>query len=108
MLRTAGKFGWDGRRVFARGGEPIGNVVRVFGHDAEWPDTLVVDRGDRLVGLPAADLVLTREVVRLPWPAERVRAAKPLDAGADTDRAAVGRAATAFERPSSRPLSEDP
>ena len=108
MLRTAGRFSWDGRRAYARGGEPIGNVIRVHGDDGSWPETLVIDRGDRMLGLPADEVVLTREDVRLPWAIERLRAAKPLDLGAEGDAAAVGRAARAFAEPASRPLAEDP
>lgn len=108
MLRSSGRSGWEGRPVRARGGEPVGTVVRTHGDDAGWPETVVLDRGDRCVAVPAGDLVLTREDLRLPWAAERIASATPLDLEAEDDAAAVGRAATAFADPSSRPLADDP
>jgi uncharacterized protein (TIGR02271 family) len=107
MLRGAPRNTWHGRPAYARGGEPIGSVVRTHG-DGEWPELVVVDRGDRYVAFPAAEVVVTREDVRLPWAADRLRAATPLDRGAEDDAAAVRRAAEAFVQPASRPLAEDP
>jgi stress response protein YsnF len=67
-----------------------------------------VNLGTHNLALPATGAVLTRDDVRLPWPARRLAEARPLDAQAQDDAAAVGRAAATFEDPSKVALAEDP
>jgi uncharacterized protein (TIGR02271 family) len=108
MRRAAPQIEWVGRTVRARDGEAVGTVLRA--HDAGedgWPETIVVDRGDHNLALPAIGTVLTRVEVRLPWSAQRLAEARPLDAEAQDDPAAVARAAAAFEDPSRVPIGED-
>ena len=98
---------WEDREVRAREGELVGRLLRVHGDRDGWPETFVVDAGAHMLALPAADSVLTREDVRLPYPGRRLAEARPLDQGAQDDPAAVGRAAAAFEDPSRTPIGED-
>src|SRR5687767_10627787 len=106
MRRGAPRADWEGRPAISRDGDTAGSVLRAHG-DGQWPDTLVLDLGARRLAVPAANALLTREEVRLPWPTRRLHEARPLDAEAHEDAAAVARAAAAFEDPSRTPIRED-
>ena len=107
MRLRAGHEGWEGASAFTRDGTPAGTALRVHG-DGDWPETLVLDRGDHRLALPAGEVLLARGEVRLPWSARRLTEAHPLDAEAHDDAAAVSRAAAAFEDPSRVSLADDP